>query len=207
MQDQIKKLAIMGAGHLLLKRFLAVGAVACVLASLPVMADPIFPSDGQHPDAAGAAELLEAVCPGHVDGFSCRDWCPESATFHLQLEVNAVTRGHFLAPSSEDAVLSTGGCESVFEFGGTILLTRRSRRWKMLWYQEGILTSQCRKVPLRDRREILVCISGYYFHGDNGTALFTEAHHECSTNVAINVPWYKGNGRRAKRHQQPPRPG
>jgi hypothetical protein len=43
MQDQIKKFAIIGAGYLLLKRFLlVVGVAACVLASLPVMADTIF---------------------------------------------------------------------------------------------------------------------------------------------------------------------
>ena len=175
MQDQIKKFAIIGAGHLLLKRFLlAVGVVACALVSLPVMADTIFPSDSQNLNEAGVAELLQAVCPGHVNGSDCP--CPESSAFSdLTMSVNAITGGHFLSPSSEDAVVSTDGCEGTLkENGGTTLLTRRSRKWSVVWYRGGLITSRCHRIRLGDRREILVCIDEFDFRGANSITLYTE---------------------------------
>jgi hypothetical protein len=45
---------------------------------------PVFPDDSQDPKQAGGAELLEAVCPGHVvvgKDIKCKETCPESSGF------------------------------------------------------------------------------------------------------------------------------
>jgi hypothetical protein len=84
-------------------------------------------------------------------------------------------RGHFLSPTSEDAVLFEGGCETHQElYGGAALLTRRSQRWKMLWYRPGVIGERCHKVALRDRREILVCLDSNPNGGFNAIFLHTE---------------------------------
>jgi hypothetical protein len=44
----------------------------------------------------------------------------------------------------------------------------------MVWYKPGIETSQCRKVPLRDAREVLVCLGGYGAQGVLSTAIYIE---------------------------------
>jgi hypothetical protein len=123
-----------------------------------------FPSDGEDPKLAGGAELLEAVCPGRVvsgEEVACHTPCPTGTSFHgedMDRTLQRVTRGHFLSPKSDDVVLSIGGCEAHdTNFGGSILLTRRSGHWTMLWYKAGVHTGQCHKVPLADGREILAC--------------------------------------------------
>jgi hypothetical protein len=130
----------------------------------------IFPSDG-HDLQKADAELLEAVCPGKVGKIAdalvpskewsgCPNYCPEGAPLDIgEFRADAVYHGHFLSPTSEDALLSESGCETHQElFGGAVLLTKRSQLWKMVWYKPGVLTEKCHKVALRDRREILVCI-------------------------------------------------
>src|SRR5271170_6424220 len=45
---------------------------------------PIFPADNEKPKEGGAAELLEAVCPGKVvtgKEITCGDMCPEFTGF------------------------------------------------------------------------------------------------------------------------------
>jgi len=67
------------------------------------------------------------------------------------------------------------GCEPHSEnFGGTILMTRRSNQWVMLWYKPGVQTDRCHKVALDDGREILVCIGMYGAQGNNSTVLYVE---------------------------------
>jgi hypothetical protein len=86
-----------------------------------------------------------------------------------------VIRGHFLSPSSEDVVLAMTGCEPHSEnFGGAILLTRRSQHWAMLWYKAGVETSHCHKVPLLDGRDILVCVGSSGARGSVSTELYVE---------------------------------
>jgi hypothetical protein len=54
-------------------------------------------------------------------------------------------------PWREYAVLWMDGCEPHSEnWGGTILMTRHSSRWIMLWYKAGVVIERCRKVPLRN---------------------------------------------------------
>lgn len=141
---------------------------------------PIFPSDGKPAVEAGGAELLQAVCPGHVQvgkEIGCGTNCPSVAGLKefTPWWLATLTRGHFLSPASDDAVLSMVGCEPHSEnFGGTILLTRGVQGWAMGWYKAGVETSQCHKVALRDQREILVCIGSSNTPGINMAELYVE---------------------------------
>jgi hypothetical protein len=141
----------------------------------------IFPSDSKDPKQSGGAEMLEAVCPGRVivdKEIGCRGVCPEFTGFHgedLGWAMTAVTRGHFVAAESDDVVLATSGCEDHSNnFGGTILVTRRSQTWRLLWYKAGVDTSQCHKLSLGDGREILVCLGGWGGQGLVETGLWVE---------------------------------
>jgi hypothetical protein len=141
----------------------------------------IFPSDSKDPKQSGGAALLEAVCPGRVvlgEEVGCRGPCPDVAAFggeDLGRSLSAVTRGHFLSPQSDDAVLSMSGCEPHSEnFGGTVLLTRRSQKWTVLWYKAGVDTSECHKVKLKNDREILVCLGDLGAQGTVETQLYVE---------------------------------
>ncbi len=127
--------------------------------------------------------MLETVCPAQVkkgDEIYCGAYCPWFTVDGKygnagEWSITRVTRGHFLSPASDDAVLSTMGCEPHSEnFGGTILLTRKADRWNMLWYKRGVQTSKCHKVELRNAREILVCIGEYGGQGNIWTAIYLE---------------------------------
>jgi hypothetical protein len=140
-----------------------------------------FPSDSKHPRQAGGAELLLAVCPGAVEtgkDIGCKTPCPDYTAFagdNLPRSLQAVTFGHFLSPTSEDAVLWMIGCEShQWNFGGTVLLTRKLQQWSMVWYRAGVQTARCHKVLRRDRREILVCIGTGGAQGNNATQIYVE---------------------------------
>jgi hypothetical protein len=144
-------------------------------------AEPVFPSDAEDPMQAGGAELLETVCPGRVASGTetkCRGACPKFTSFagdNLGWSLSRLTHGHFRSPTSEDAALWMEGCEPHSEnFGGTILMTRRSGRWIMLWYKAGVVTERCHKVPLVSGREVLVCIGTYGAQGANTTELYIE---------------------------------
>src|SRR5687768_6919689 len=70
----------------------------------------------------------------------------------------AVTYGHFLGSSSEDAVVSGSSAETHPSlWGGTLLLTMRNGDWTPVWYKSGIITHSCQKVTTPSRREMLVC--------------------------------------------------
>lgn len=72
---------------------------------------PIFPADNETPVQGRAAELLEAVCPGKVvtgKQITCGDVCPEFTGFSEQ---ESRLECRFLSPTSDDAALSTLGCE------------------------------------------------------------------------------------------------
>ncbi len=141
---------------------------------------PLFPDDTQDPKQAGGAELLEAVCPGHVvsgKDIACKETCPESSGFKddkfWDWTLVGVTRGHFLSPQSDDAALAMVGCEGGYNrYGGTILLTRNSGKWTMLWYKGGVQTVECHRGKLTDGREILICLGGYGGQGNVWTDLY-----------------------------------
>ena len=141
----------------------------------------IFPSDNKTPQQAGAAELLEAVCPGLVTktgDIGCKGDCPPESSFAgdtIRWTLGSVTFGHFLSPTSDDAVLWMEGCEPhSYNFGATILLTRKSQQWSKLWYKPGVQTARCHKLLRRDRREVLVCIGSEGGQGISVTSLYVE---------------------------------
>jgi hypothetical protein len=143
-----------------------------------------FASDSKAADTGGAVEILQAVCPGNVSagkGVACKGACPESTTMAGTVEpegwsVSAVTRGHFLSPTSDDAALAMGGCEPhASNWGGTVLLTRLNGRWTMRWYKAGVMTDTCHKVARDDGRELLVCSAGWTGQGEEiGNLLLTD---------------------------------
>jgi hypothetical protein len=91
------------------------------------------------------------------------------------LQLVGVTRGHFLSTFSDDAVLSTIGCEPrAANYGGTILLTRQTWGWSMVWYRAGADTSKCHKIAVENPREILVCLGTSVGQGHFSTALDVE---------------------------------
>ena len=150
-------------------------------AQAPSVPKPVFPDDSQDPKQAGGAEMLESVCPGYVvvgKEIRCNIPCPKDTGFENEVfewDLARVTRGHFLSPESDDAVLAMLGCEPHSEnFGGTILLTKRSQRWTMLWYKAGVPTESCHEARLPNEREILVCIGGYGGQGSVSTVLYVE---------------------------------
>src|SRR5262249_41061917 len=145
-------------------RIRSVRGLLFFLLTAAVWAQPetIFPSESKDPKMADGARLLETVCPGRVAvgkeiecGGPCPDFTglPEFGSWKLE----AVTRGHFLSPISDDVALAMTGCESHSEnWGGTILMTRASGVWRMLWYKSGVHTDECHKTVLKNKREILV---------------------------------------------------
>ena len=141
---------------------------------------PVFPDDSQDPKQAGGAELLEAVCPGHVvveKNIECKIVCPVDIAFKNESDwtLDAIVRGHFLSSTSDDAVLSMSGCEPhSFNFGGTILFTRQSGKWTKLWYKGGVPTSNCHRGKLQSGREILVCLGEWGAQGGVSMELYVE---------------------------------
>ena len=137
---------------------------------------PVFPDDTQDPKQAGGAELWKVVCPENVIGRETCE-CPEFTAFPDGADWRPVRmiRGHFLSPTSDDAVLAMDGCESHgSNFGGTILLTRQSGKWTMLWYKGGVPTTNCHRVKLQSGREILICLGEWGGQGNVWTDLYVE---------------------------------
>ncbi len=136
---------------------------------------PLFSPAKADMSAVDLKPLLEAACLGryyqrtgkHGPESGCR-LCPKGSDFAQEgpdfggVSIEAVTFGHLIAPDSEDALLSSMGCESHSNhFGGTFLLTRRGQVWKLLGYKSSIITEQCHKLTLGNGREGLVC--AWYF--------------------------------------------
>jgi hypothetical protein len=142
---------------------------------------PVFPDDSQDPKQAGGTEMLEAVCPGHVvvgEDIECKIVCPQFTAMKgddLGWSLARTIRGHFQSPTSDDAVLSMSGCEPhSLNFGGTILLTKQSGKWTMLWYKGGVPTANCHRLKLQSGREILICYGEYGGQGMVGRDLYIE---------------------------------
>jgi hypothetical protein len=134
-----------------------------VLLATAVLAQrkPVFKIDGVSPREGGAAELLEAFCPGQVEAgeeVKCRESLDETAGFDCPPTATMVTRGHFLSPKSDDVLLALFACEPhSAHLGSTALLTREGGAWKRLWRKPGLITDHCHRMPLRGGRQILVC--------------------------------------------------
>jgi hypothetical protein len=145
----------------------------------------VFPSDSEAAWKAAAAKLLEAVCPGKVvmgQPPGCHEWCPEYTGFgaagkRYDASLDAVTRGHFLSQTSEDGVLWVAGCEphSVND-GGTILLTKESWGWSMLWEKEASRQTSATRCRFVAGEKILVCTPEYAGQHSIGSAQAEKAH-------------------------------
>ena len=92
----------------------------------------VFKLDGVSPREGGAAELREALCAGQVEvgqEVKCRESPDDIARFECSPTATMVTRGHFLSPGSDDALLAFHACEPPSaNLGSTALLTRDGRR-------------------------------------------------------------------------------
>jgi hypothetical protein len=155
-------------------------SAAVALAQTPA---PIFPDDTQDPIKAGGTDLLEAVCPGKVVVNSkkemvCNVPCPSFTSFPnepIDWRLKRVVRGHFLSTTSDDAALAMGGCEPhSYNFGGTILLTKRAGKWETQWYRGGVPIETCHTGRLQNSREILVCAGSWGGQGNVWSELYSE---------------------------------
>jgi hypothetical protein len=137
------------------------GLLLAVVATALAQSKPVFKSDGVGPLEGGAAELLETLCPGQVEvgkEVKCRESLDETSGFDCPPTAAMVTRGHFLSPNSDDALLAFHACEPHSVHGGsTALLTREGGAWRLLWRKQGLITDRCHRMPLRAGRQILVC--------------------------------------------------
>ncbi|MES1261375.1 MAG: hypothetical protein ABUS49_06515 [Acidobacteriota bacterium] len=164
----------------LLAAILVCSGLAC--SAGPGAAETIFPADGTRPALPGDQELLKIVCPAGAAlgdrGVTCPASCPAFTGLPgegFEWSFGAITRGHFLAPASEDAIVAASGCEpESLNSGGTFLLTRRSGAWTLLWYKAGVDTARCHKVMLPSGREILTCLGETGLPGEPVTSLYME---------------------------------
>jgi hypothetical protein len=75
--------------------------------------------------------------------------------------------GHFVSPSSEDALLSGSGCEShADDFGGSFLLTKQGLSWHKVRYVAGLIAFDCHKLTGSDGRDRLICGQADSWQGD-----------------------------------------
>lgn len=78
--------------------------------------------------------------------------------------------GHFLSPTSDDAVVSGWSAEThPYLWNGSLLLTKENGRWKPLWYRSAVLTHSCAKAAMPSGRDVLFCEAedagmGHVFH-------------------------------------------
>jgi hypothetical protein len=122
---------------------------AVTVSGQPITSRTIFPSDSRAFAQIADEDLIQTVCPGHAekDGkVECGKNCPSSSGLDgglhfLDWSLRRVTRGHFLSAASDDAVISTIGCDPHgSNWGGSALLTRGAEKWRMLWYKPGVET-------------------------------------------------------------------
>jgi hypothetical protein len=135
------------------------------------------------PDAARLSpieqrHLLDKICPGHAADAGCNA-CPADTTFGSLIggsqtwDVMAITLGHFLTPSSQDALVSGRGCEP--QVAGTtdsFLLTKEGQSWRRIRNTSGMNAWDCKKLVASDGRERLVCGARYQIHGHAASYIF-----------------------------------
>jgi hypothetical protein len=165
-------------------------ALACCAYAVDALR-PTFTSEVAAPQEGTVLPLLKAACgegvrtvtPKGQKALGCGDGSMEEilASQHrprrypwmpyILWEADGVLFGHFLSPTSEDAVVSCFGCEGHPDlFGGSLLLTKQSGAWTPVWYKPGIITRHCRSIPLATGRQILFCEEtdggmGHRIHG------------------------------------------
>jgi hypothetical protein len=101
---------------------------------------------------------LKSICPEHINPSGC-DTCPDSSAFTPEKwTVQAVFLGHFLSPSSEDALVSGSGCEPHLNgYGGSFLFDKQQGSWHRVRYLAGMIAQECKKLSGSDGRDRLLC--------------------------------------------------
>ncbi len=123
-------------------RILFMAGLICSAQPPDWTARPLFPLDSSTEHRAEFRALVETPCV----------YVPDRRRF------DTVTFGHFLSPKSEDAVVSTFGCEPhSLLFGGSFLLTKREGKWASLGYHAGMITNQCHKLATGSGVDFLLC--------------------------------------------------
>jgi hypothetical protein len=121
--------------------------------------------------------LLDKICPGHATDTGC-DVCPPDTSFGPLVggmqtwRVKAITFGHFLTPSSQDALVSGEGCEP--QTAGTtdsFLLSKEGSYWRRIRNAAGLNAWDCKKLAGSDGRDRLVCGSKAENQGDAASYL------------------------------------
>jgi hypothetical protein len=89
-----------------------------------------IPSDPARLSPTETLSLLKQVCSDHAYEAGC-EVCPEGTAGDAGAwELRAIFLGHFLSPSSQDALVGGFGCESHADgVGGSFLFTRRGFSW------------------------------------------------------------------------------
>jgi hypothetical protein len=106
---------------------------------------------------------------GSISG--CRV-CPEGTDFshdgHSDWGLFADTPGHFTSPQDDNLLLDGSGCDShASNFGGSFMFSLKSGKPRLLYYDQGLDTSQCRKFSFPDGRNFLICRGGWTGQGEN----------------------------------------
>jgi hypothetical protein len=118
----------------------------------------VIPSDAAHMSPDEARSFLHMICPGDETTAGCSVCPPEMPPSAQTWELRTVTFGHFLAPKSEDALVSGFGCEPhVNLMSGSYLFTKQRASRRKVWYSAGEDADDCKKLPGSDGRDRLVC--------------------------------------------------
>jgi hypothetical protein len=126
-----------------------------------------IPSDAARLSPSATKGLLVQICPGHSNESGC-DVCPkDTGGGREKWEIKAVFSGHFVSPSSEDALISGSGCAShADDFGGSFLLTKQGLSWHKVRYVAGLIAFDCHKLTGSDARDRLICGQADSWQGD-----------------------------------------
>jgi hypothetical protein len=126
-----------------------------------------IPSDAARLSPSATERLLVQICPGESSESGC-DVCPKDTNSPAgKWEIKAVFSGHFVSPSSEDALVSGFGCESHGDdFGGSFLLTTQGLSWHKVRYVAGLIAFDCHKLTGSDGRDRLMCGQADSWQGD-----------------------------------------
>lgn len=123
-------------------RVLFVAGLICAAQPADWANRPLFLVDSTRRHQAELQPLVETRCESSAD----------------RRRLNAINFGHFLGPKSEDAVVTTLGCEPhSLLFGGSFLLTKREGEWVSLGYHPGVITNHCHKLPTGSGVDFLLC--------------------------------------------------
>ena len=126
-----------------------------------------FASDAAHLSLTEIRQFLQIICREDFTANGC-DACPEGTAFAHEgrLDLDAVIFGHFLSPTSQDALASSHGCEPHSSSnGGSYLFTHSVKGWRIVNYASGRIADRCKKLKGSDGRDLLICGSGDQHQG------------------------------------------